>query len=731
MKNSEAFPPTLKKGSQSIVILDKQGYVLDTNENGSFLFGAKRILTGRHLSDFIANKSQADIIAWLKLVKMGSDNVLLIKLNEHEESDSEISMQGTYSSLSNSYICMLSELDFFNIDSRDSSNVDIEETEDMSQFLDKDLFQSLMDEFYKLTGIPIGVLDLSGNILVAEGWQDICTKYHRIHPETCANCLESDVELTKGIQMGEFREYKCKNNMWDVATPIYIGGKRKGHIFLGQFFYDDETVDVAFFRKQAEKYGFNEKDYLAALENVPRFSRQTIQLAMSFYAKLAVLVAELSYTNAKLGKAVNVLRDKVTFEQSLMDSIPSPIFYKDSDCVYRGCNRAFEEFLGVEREQLIGKTVYEISEEKFAKVYDEADRNLLKTQEKQIYEASATDANGKTREILFHKATFEDSFGRLAGIIGIMLDITNRKKIEMELIEARNSLEQQVEERTSELTAANEELLAMNEELKNTLDDLKKAQNQLIMSEKMAALGSLVAGIAHEISTPLGIGVTSVSYIEHEMVKVSRKYSEGTMLKHDFEDFLKDANAMMKTIAKSLEKADQLLSSFRMIAIDQTNNEWRVFNAAMYTRDLLCSLEPLLKSKDCKTEVVCPDILEIKGYPGVFAQIITNLVNNSVVHAFDDVQGTIRIVLEKNEGKNYLYFSDNGSGMTEEVQKRAFDPFFTTKRGAEGGTGLGLHLVYNLVIQKLGGTISMESKVGIGTRFEIIFPDYIPDHFTS
>jgi len=141
---------------------------------------------------------------------------------------------------------------------------------DLAHILDAPVIQSLMDDFFSLTGIGVAILDMKGRVLVATGWQGICTKFHRVHPETARHCVESDTLLSKGVEPGTFKIYRCKNHMWDMATPIMVGGRHAGDLFLGQFLYSDEAPDYPLFREQARKYGFDEKEYLAALDRVPR-----------------------------------------------------------------------------------------------------------------------------------------------------------------------------------------------------------------------------------------------------------------------------------------------------------------------------------------------------------------------------------------------------------------------------------------------------------------------------
>jgi len=175
---------------------------------------------------------------------------------------------------------------------------------DLSDIIDVPSIQAMMNDFSELTKISVGLIDQHGKVLVATGWQDICTKFHRAHPEACRNCLENDTILTLESQPGTFTAHKCKNNLWNFFTPIIVGGKQKGNLFLGQFFYADETPDYETFRSQARRFGFDEAEYLAALDRIPRPTRDTVESLMSFYARFAALISTLSYGNLKLAQTL-------------------------------------------------------------------------------------------------------------------------------------------------------------------------------------------------------------------------------------------------------------------------------------------------------------------------------------------------------------------------------------------------------------------------------------------
>ena len=199
------------------------------------------------------------------------------------------------------------------LDSVLSPDVDLGKQE-LSNILDVKALQSMMDDLYAVTKTGFTILDLKGNVLVETGWQDICTKFHRANPETLKNCVESDLILSRGVKPGEFRAYKCKNGLWDIVTPIVIGGKHVGNIYSGQFFFEGEKIDRNAFAAQAEKYGFDKKAYLRAFDCIPRYNREKVENLMIFYTKMADVVSKLSYSNLKLAKLLTkqkILQDQL------------------------------------------------------------------------------------------------------------------------------------------------------------------------------------------------------------------------------------------------------------------------------------------------------------------------------------------------------------------------------------------------------------------------------------
>jgi len=289
-------------------------------------------------------------------------------------------------------------------------------------------------------------------------------------------------------------------------------------------------------------------------------------------------------------------------------------------------------------------------------------------------------------------------------LVGIARDISIQKQNEEELCMARDAAE------------------ASSQALQDSLETLKKTQNQLIQSEKMASLGGLVAGVAHEINTPLGISVTASSFLERKTKEIKELFDLNRLKRSDFKKFIEIGMDSASSILANLNRAAELIQSFKQVAVDQTVEEKRVFGLKHYIDEVFISLRPRYKRTQHQITVNCPDSIQLNSYPGVFMQVLTNLVMNSLLHGFDNIEkGQISIDISDNDQTVLIVYKDNGKGMSEEQLAKIYDPFYTTRRG-QGGTGLGMHIVYNLVTQSLSGEISCNSKQGEYTVFQITIP---------
>ncbi|MFZ7127211.1 MAG: PAS domain-containing sensor histidine kinase [Desulfobacterales bacterium] len=305
--------------------------------------------------------------------------------------------------------------------------------------------------------------------------------------------------------------------------------------------------------------------------------------------------------------------------------------------------------------------------------------------------------------------------GNLLAIEGLVIDDTVRVRAEEALRRLNRELEQRISERTFQLQEANQALEA-------SLDDLRRTQGQLVQTEKMAALGELVSGVAHEINTPVGICVTAASWMRLKLDEMSARIADSDSDPVALKPVMAALNEAAASIQTNLERAANLVKSFKQVAVDQATEDRRRFNLKEYLETVLLSLRPKYKKSGHVLEVECPDTLEVVSYPGVFSQILTNLVMNSLVHGFEDLaQGRITISASTADGQVVLRYRDDGRGMSAETLRKMYDPFFTTRRNF-GGSGLGMHIVYQLVVRRLNGRIVCESAPGRGTAFTITFP---------
>ena len=269
-----------------------------------------------------------------------------------------------------------------------------------------------------------------------------------------------------------------------------------------------------------------------------------------------------------------------------------------------------------------------------------------------------------------------------------------------------------------------DELRASKEKAEGALLELNAAQQNLIDAERLAALGGLVAGVAHEVNNPIGISLTVASSLSRraEMFEAELR-SDSPLRRSQLEEFVRNARDAAGQLVANLHRAGELIQSFKQVAVDRSHAERRQFNLGEATDQIIASLRPVLKRSPITLSVDVPEGLVIDGYPGSYGQILTNLFLNAATHAFADGRAGAITVSARPRGAEdvEIIFADNGAGMTPDVQRQAFDPFFTTRRN-EGGTGLGLHIVYNLVTQQLGGRMMLDSRLGQGTTFRIIMP---------
>jgi len=389
--------------------------------------------------------------------------------------------------------------------------------------------------------------------------------------------------------------------------------------------------------------------------------------------------------------------------RSLIENSDEMIITLSYDAILLSVNSKFEENLGKPRDKLIGTSVLElIPNEHERENWRSWIHTTIQSQSKYENTFTITHSNGESVYFIVNLVPLPD---KSASILCTFSDITALIKAQKEIdqlhVKERSSLELLVSERTQELEFAMRELLER---------------------EKLASLGSLVSGIAHEINTPLGIAVSAASYMDTITHENTKKINDGTLTKNGLTLFMKNINEGLDIMNSNLTRAATLVNSFKQISVNQTYEEVSAFNLKDYIDTILISLKHEIKMRKIEIKISCHDNMVIKSYQGALSQVFTNLIMNSMIHGFDrEEAGEILINVIETQTSIQINYIDTGHGISEEHLQRIFEPFFTTKRGS-GGSGLGLNIVYNIISSKLNGKITCKSVLGQGTTFEIEIP---------
>jgi PAS domain S-box-containing protein len=420
-------------------------------------------------------------------------------------------------------------------------------------------------------------------------------------------------------------------------------------------------------------------------------------------------------------RAEEALRRSEQRFSTIFQSSPVAMFLTQfsNEYVVKDINSAFERLFERTHDNVIGRTTAQLgmydSLESREAILDELRANHYIEQ----YEAWMIRGDGSKIlvQLSAHIFALEDeNFAIVA-----CEDVTDKRRIEKEILELNSNLEQRVIERTDELQKTNRELAT-------TLATLNMAQEELVRSEKLAALGSLVAGIAHELNTPIGNSLMVASTLVDQTRTLTTSYINGNGMKRStLEAYFNDAGKAGDILVRNLYRAANLVTSFKQVAVDQTSSQRRMFSLAEVIAEILLTLSPMLKKTAFVFDQKIPADLTLDSYPGPLGQVVTNLVSNALVHAFEDrANGTVSIsAISNHEGSVELTVKDDGIGIPAANLSRIFDPFFTTKLGA-GGSGLGLNITHNIVTGLLGGRIRVSSELGHGTTFVLTLPTIAP-----
>jgi len=425
---------------------------------------------------------------------------------------------------------------------------------------------------------------------------------------------------------------------------------------------------------------------------------------------IAVIVAAEEVTERKRAEAVLATNDKALREselrfRELADNISQFAWTADASGWIYWYNKRWHDYTGTNLEEMQGWG--------WQKVHHPEHVNRVVQRIRQSFETGTPwedtfplrSKNGDYRWFLSRALPIRNKSGDVIRWFGTNTDVT-------EQIEAENALRESERQLRSARDAA-----------ESALQDLRETQASLIEAEKFAALGRLVAGVAHEINNPVGICLTVASTMERKSALFGAEVARGDVRRSSLNDFLETSRDGSAQLVANLNRVAELIQSFKQVADDRISLDQRTFDLGNLTQQVIMSFRPSLREHNLTLDVECQPNLLMNSYPGPYGQLLTILLLNSVVHAFPDGKaGTVAIkVWAFGEDNVELLFSDDGCGMSAEVRRQAFDPFFTTRRHL-GSTGLGLHILRNIVTNRLGGRLNLDSSPGAGTKFQIILP---------
>lgn len=445
-----------------------------------------------------------------------------------------------------------------------------------------------------------------------------------------------------------------------------------------------------------------------------------VQLNVEGQAELAQLAHNFRHMTERLREREEVLLRSEAFKDALFQTIPDVVFVKDPQGRFLAANRAFESTFGRSLASIMGKSDADFVSPEAAAYFAERDREALLAGGPTYSEHE--NRHAETGVLLRYetiKTPIMGADGTCLGILGIGRDITERRRAQDQLQALNQALEDRVLERTRDLELA-------NAELKDAMLVLQRTQNELVQGEKLASLGRMVAGVAHELNTPIGNALTIGSTLADHARRMNRAMQDDQLKRSELAAFLHESAEGALVLERALRQASHLIASFKQVAADQQSEQRRPFDLKTTIDEILAILRPGLRGSGIVLESSVPPGIAMDSYPGLLAQVLSNLVTNAKVHAFEGrTQGRVHVEAHALGDLVALSIRDDGNGIAPDIRSRIFDPFFTTRMG-RGGTGLGLSIVHGIVTQGLGGSIRVDYSAAQGTCFVVTVPQCDP-----
>jgi PAS domain S-box-containing protein len=541
------------------------------------------------------------------------------------------------------------------------------------ELIDIDSFKKIAENIYEIAGIGIAIADLDGTVDISIGMTDICRKYHKSNPITSRKCLISERYVHKYIGSDEYIEYKCLNNIRDIAIPIVISGKHIGTVFFGQFFYDDEEIDIECYRAQALKYGFNEKDYLEALSRVPIFSRSKVKHIIEYYKGLVGILVESGLKQLELENSKRKFEKSQKYLDEIFNSINDSILICDTDGNIIDVNQAALNMLEYNRKELIGMNVYDVVSTNSSNCEINKEDGLNKIRKSNPFICEEIYKTKRGNECWCESNLRIANINGEERVIAVMRNISERKQNELRL------------------------------------------HNEALELEKLRT--EFFANISHELRTPLNIilGTNKIIKMNIEKENIDRKKIARNI------DIEKQNCLRLLRLINNLIDSTKLDSGYFELNMVNCNVVNIVEEITLSVADYISS-NNLTVTFDTEIEekIIACDLDKIE-------RIMFNIISNAI--KFSRPGGNIFVNIYDGEEFITISIEDNGIGIKDDKLNIIFDRFRQVDKSftrSNEGSGIGLSLAKSLV-EMQGGRISVESKYGVGTKFFIRLPVKLVD----